>query len=120
MRTWIYFIKAPIRTISIKRQQQTYRFRRQMVYIKKSLAQEKTETVEMLDIYKRYTLKQASKAEMKEANQQFVDIIKGLGIGVVAVLPFAPITIPVVIKLGKYVGVDILPSSFYNEKNKAE
>ncbi|MGS0729206.1 hypothetical protein ACVBKF_23605, partial [Shewanella sp. 0m-11] len=45
---------------------------------------------------------------------QFGDLLKGLGLGVFAVLPFAPITIPIVVKLGKIVGVDVLPSSFNN------
>ena len=92
--------------------------KRQMLYIKKSLHQEKHETKEMLIIYKRYTQKNATKAEMKEANQQFVDLLKGLGLGVFALLPFSPITIPLILKLGKQVGVDILPSSFYDAKNK--
>lgn len=89
-----------------------------MLYIKKSLEQEKHETKEMLVTYKRYTQKKATKEEMKEANKQFVDIVKGLGLGMFAILPFAPITIPLILKLGKRVGVDILPSSFANIKNK--
>ncbi len=83
-----------------------------MLRVKLALAQEKRETKQMLTIYKKYTMRQASSDEMKMANEQFVDILKGLGLGVFALLPFAPITIPVVIKLGKLVGVDILPSSF--------
>jgi hypothetical protein len=39
---------------------------------------------------------------------------------VFAVLPFAPITIPVIVKLGKSVGVDILPSAFAELSNKKE
>ena len=66
----------------------------------------------MLTIYRRYTQGQTSKEELKRANEQFVDILKGLGLGVFAVLPFAPITIPLVVKLGRMVGVDVLPSSF--------
>ena len=66
----------------------------------------------MLGIYRKYTLRQASPEEMKIANQQFIDVLKGLGLGVFAILPFSPITIPVMIKLGRMVGVEILPSSF--------
>ena len=55
----------------------------------------------MLTIYRRYTQGQTSKEELKRANEQFVDILKGLGLGVFAVLPFAPITIPLVVKLGR-------------------
>jgi len=88
-----------------------------MTALKLALSQEKKETKEMLSIYKKYTKKQASPEEMTEANKQFIDILKGLGLGVFAVLPFAPITIPILMKLGKIVGVDILPSSFNRDKN---
>ncbi|WP_371187330.1 hypothetical protein [Thalassotalea maritima] len=117
MKLRVYVIKAPIRVLRIQRRRSTLRFKRQMLIVKQALAQEKQETREMLVIYRKYTRKQASKEEMKMANQQFIDLLKGLGIGVVAVLPFAPITIPLVIKLSHLVGVNILPSSF-TDKNK--
>jgi hypothetical protein len=53
---------------------------------------------------------------MRIANQQFIDILKGLGIGIFAILPFAPITIPLMIKIGRLVGVEILPSAFVDDK----
>lgn len=115
MRVWIHFFRAPVRVVRISKQRQTVKLRRQLVRVKFALAQEKDETKEMLSIYKRYTLRKATPEEMKVANKQFLDVLKGLGIGVFAILPFAPITIPVVIKLGKIVGVDILPSSFNSE-----
>ena len=85
-----------------------------MLVLKDALAQEKQETKDMLVTYKRYTCRQASKEELTEANKQFADLLKGLGLGMFAVLPFAPITIPLVVKLGQIVGVDVLPSSFNN------
>ena len=117
MRVWIYILKAPRRVVSISRRRQTARLKRQLIRVKFALAQEKDETKEMLAIYHRYTKRQATPQEMKLANEQFFDLLKGLGIGVFAVLPFAPITIPIVIKVGKWVGIDILPSSF-NDDNK--
>lgn len=116
MRIWIYFFKAPKRVLLISKKRSVVRFKRQMIMLKIALAQEKAETSEMLSIYKRYTLQRASAEEMRVANQQFVDILKGLGIGVFAVLPFAPVTIPLMIKLGRWVGVEILPSSFVQDK----
>ncbi len=74
----------------------------------------------MLSIYRRYTQGHTSKEELKRANEQFVDILKGLGLGVFAVLPFAPLTIPLVVKLGSLVGVDVLPSSFNMNKSIKE
>ncbi|OKY26791.1 MULTISPECIES: hypothetical protein [Thalassotalea] len=117
MKVWRHVFKAPRRVVSIKRRKNTSLLKRQLVMIKLALEQEKKETKEMLFTYKRYTLRQASSEEMKIANKQFIDVLKGLGIGVVAVLPFAPITIPIVIKLGKWFGVDILPSSFNEQHN---
>lgn len=116
MKVWRHVFKAPRRVVSIKRRKHTSLLKRQLVLIKHALEQEKKETKEMLATYKRYTLRQASSEEMKIANKQFVDVLKGLGIGVVAVLPFAPITIPIVLKVGKWLGVDILPSSFSEQQ----
>lgn len=94
------------------------RLKRDMLILKEALSQEKKETKEMLVTYKRYTKNQASREDLKEANKQFADLLKGLGLGVFAVLPFAPITIPLVVKLAKMVGVDVLPSSFNNMAEK--
>ena len=112
MRIWIHIFKAPIRVTRITRKRSTVKLKRQMQGVQQALAQEKAETKEMLVIYRKYTLRQASKEELHIANEQFIDLLKGLGLGVFAVLPFAPITIPLVIKLGRWVGVEILPSSF--------
>ena len=114
MRIWIQVIKAPIRVTRITHRRGKLKLQRQMLGVKLALAQEKTETKEMLITYRNYTMRQASSEDMLAANKQFVDLLKGLGSGVFAVLPFAPITIPVVIKLGRWVGVEILPSSFSN------
>ncbi|WP_010605203.1 hypothetical protein [Pseudoalteromonas maricaloris] len=108
--------KAPMRVARISKRRQQIRLRRAMIALKCALEQEKQETKEMLEIYKRYTLGRAHKAELKIANAQLVDILKGLGLGVFAVLPFAPITIPIIVKVGQLVGVDVLPSSFNLKK----
>ena len=116
MKIWVHFAKAPIRVLLISRKKNTVRLKRQMLKIKAALAQEKTETKEMLAIYRKYTQRNATEAEMAMANKQFLDLLKGLGLGVFAVLPFAPITIPVMIKIGRWVGVDIIPSAFSSKK----
>ena len=112
MRIYKVIHRAPVRVAKISKKRQQLRFRRAMVALKLALAQEKQETKEMLSIYRRYTQGEVSKEDLQKANAQFVDILKGLGLGVFAVLPFAPITIPLVVKLGQWVGVDVLPSSF--------
>ncbi|GIU30400.1 MULTISPECIES: hypothetical protein [unclassified Shewanella] len=114
MKIYVHLHKAPIRVIRIGRRRFWLRLKRDMLVLKDALSQEKQETKDMLVAYKRYTCRQASKEELIEANKQFADLLKGLGLGMFAVLPFAPITIPLVVKLGKLVGVDVLPSSFNN------
>jgi hypothetical protein len=114
--------KTKFRRLRILKRKQTLKLRRSMLALKVALSQEKVETREMLSIYNRYLQGESQPGEMKVANKQFVDIVKGLGIGVFAVLPFSPITIPLIVKLGKYVGVDILPSAFNGspDNNKAD
>ncbi len=79
--------------------------------LKHILAQEGKETKNMLEIYIKFTTGKAGKKEMKKANQQFRDLLKSAGLGVFLVLPFAPITIPLVVKLSRKIGVELLPSS---------
>lgn len=112
MRLYKVIHRAPVRVAKISKRRQQLRFKRSMVALKIALAQEKQETKEMLIIYRRYTQGEVSKEDLSKANAQFVDILKGLGLGIFAVLPFAPITIPLVVKLGHWVGVEVLPSSF--------
>ncbi|MBW8182385.1 hypothetical protein [Shewanella nanhaiensis] len=118
MKVYAHVHKAPIRVFRISKRRFWLRLKRDLLILKEALSQEKQETKEMLVTYKRYTKKQASSEELREANKQFGDLLKGLGLGMFAVLPFAPITIPLVVKLGKVVGVDVLPSSFNNMGEK--
>ena len=55
---------------------------------------------------------QASPEDIKLANKQFRDLLKSMGLGVIIVLPFSPITLPLVVKLGRKLGVEVLPDSF--------
>jgi hypothetical protein len=110
------FPKAPLRVLKLNRQRVRLRFRWSMIKLKGALAQEKQETEEMLNIYAKFTKGDASKVEIATANKQFFDILKGLGLGVFAILPFAPITILILVKLARLVGVELLPSSFNKEK----
>lgn len=88
--------------------------RKTMLVLKRGLAQEREETKAMLITYQRYTKGLASEAEMREANEQFKDVVRGLGLSVVAILPFSPITIPAIVKLGEKIGVEVIPSGFKN------
>ena len=111
---------------SIKRQNSALKskaltpIKRGLLEVKRGLAQESRETKVMLSTYKQFTKGQASKLEMQEANKQFVDVIRGLGLGVLAVLPFSPITLPFVVKLGEKIGINVLPSAFMNDTQEDE
>ena len=60
--------------------------------------------------YQRYLRGTATAEEMEQANAVLRDYLKIAGIGTLLVLPGAPITIPLAVKVGKALGVDILPS----------
>lgn len=120
MRVFIYYLfKSPLKLARVSHKRGKRRIRRDLLAVKKALAQEKEETREMLAIYRKFTHGEASKQEMAIANEQLVDLVKGLGIGVFAALPFAPITIPFIIRLGKRFGIDVLPSAFYEQEPDA-
>lgn len=106
------FGKSPIRTLKVIKRRHMITLRANLLKVKLALSQEKDETREMLRIYQRYMQGGVKPQEMKVANEQFVDLLKGLGLGVFAILPFSPITIPAIVKLGKTMGIDILPSAF--------
>ncbi|EPZ49403.1 hypothetical protein M902_0841 [Bacteriovorax sp. BAL6_X] len=96
------------------------KLRKSLVLLRDGLEKEGIETKEMFATYARYTQGRASKKEMIEANKQFVEIVKGLGVGVLILLPFAPLTIPFVVKLGERLGIDIIPSSFKSKEGEEE
>ncbi|MFC4653558.1 MULTISPECIES: hypothetical protein [Rheinheimera] len=104
--------KAPIRVLRIQRRKTLVRFRFSMIRLRTALAQETDETRRMLVIYQRSLQGKATEAELRFANHQLVDVLRATGLGVFAVLPFAPITIPILIKLGRKIGIEVLPSSF--------
>ncbi len=91
-----------------------------LLKLKHILAQEGKETKHMLEVYLRFTRGKAEIEEMKQANDQFKDLLKSAGLGVFIVLPFAPVTIPLVVKFARKIGVELLPNSIREQlpKNK--
>ena len=88
--------------------------------LKDKFAQEGHETKEMIEIYGKYLKGAASDKELTRANTQLQELIKGMGLGILIVLPLAPITLPLVVQLGKKFGVDIIPSSFRDKKRDSD
>ena len=74
----------------------------------------------MLITYLRYTQGRTSKKEMKKANKQFREFLGALGLGIFVVLPFAPITIPALVRLGRKFKIEILPTSFRRDLSKSK
>ncbi len=71
----------------------------------------------MLEIYSRMLNGSATSDETDRANDQMRDLLRVTGLGFLAVLPFAPISIPLVVKIGEKLGVQVLPSSFQKKSN---
>jgi hypothetical protein len=69
----------------------------------------------MTAAYQNYMRGTATREEMEHANGVLRDYLKIAGIGTLLVLPGAPITIPLAVKVGKALGVDILPSEVEEE-----
>lgn len=121
MKLFLYYLfRSPRKLARVSHKRGKRRIRRELLAVKAALAQERDETREMLAVYRKFTQGEASKQEMQAANDQMVDLIKGLGVGIFAVLPFAPITIPFLIHLGKRFGIDVLPSAFYDKDTVKE
>jgi len=64
----------------------------------------------MTATYHDYLRGTATREEMERANAVLRDYLKIAGVGTLLILPGAPLTIPLVAKLGKALGVDIFPS----------
>lgn len=86
-----------------------------LLKIRHVIRQESKETKEMLNIYMDYSLGKATKEDMEKANKQFKDLLRTAGIGVILVLPLAPITLPFFLKLGEKLGIEMLPSAMKEE-----
>jgi hypothetical protein len=81
--------------------------------IKNMLKTETRESKRMIEIYLRNASGKTVTDEDKNwANDQLKDIFRTFGVGALLILPFAPITLPFIVKLGQKLGISILPDSF--------
>jgi len=77
----------------------------------------------MLDIYIKYAEGSASMDELDFANEQLKQILKNLGLGVLIILPFSPITLPYIFSKAKELEIDLIPNwykSLSNEDDRLE
>ena len=67
----------------------------------------------MLDIYRKYVSgEKLDEKAIHQANQQFADLIKNVGFLGIFALPGGLLAIFFLVKLGKKLGIDILPKNF--------
>ena len=81
-------------------------------FLKEKFTEETESTRTMLKIYSDYVKGEANDADIEKANKQLNEILKDLSFGLMAVIPFAPITIPMIAKFAKKHNIDLLPEWF--------
>ena len=88
--------------------------RASLAKIKTILADETRESNEMLKIYQKYVTnnEKITKEELDQANKQFSDLLKGLGLAGVFALPGGLLAIAIIVKLGEKLGIDIIPEKY--------
>ena len=82
--------------------------------IQEILSNETKESNEMLKVYQKYILnnEDITKEEIDNANKQFSDLLKGLGLAGVFVLPGGLLAIAFLVKVGQKLGIEIIPEKY--------
>ncbi len=88
------------------------RVKKIIAFLKEKLTEETEPSRAMLKTYSDYIKGEATDEELDIANNQLNEILKDLSLGLMAVIPFAPITIPMIAKFAKKHNIDILPDWF--------
>ena len=90
-----------------------YRFVKFFVSLRKLLEEETETTKEMLNIYSKSFVGEATKEDIKKANNDLVELFKKLGVGSILVfVPFSLFLFPLVVKFARWYGVEILPADY--------
>ena len=97
----------------------TDKLKQNLLKLKDLFLEETEENKKMLDIYISYIEGNANEEDIAEANEQLKQIFKSLGLGVLVVLPFSPISIPYVLKKAKEFDIDLIPE-WYKTLSKDE
>jgi hypothetical protein len=88
----------------------TKKIQKYLLKLKDSFLEESEENKKMLDVYIKFIEGKATEDEIEYANNQLNEIFKSLGLGMLTILPFSPITIPYVMKKAQELGIDIIPN----------
>ena len=87
----------------------TNQIKQNLLKLKDSFLEETEENKKMLDIYINYIEGNASDEDIENASKQLKQIFKSLGLGILVILPFSPISIPYVLKKARELDVDLIP-----------
>ena len=87
----------------------TDKIQKYLLKLKDSFLDETEENRRMLDIYVKYIDGKASNKDIEEANYQLKQVLRSLGLGILVVLPFSPISIPYVLKKAKEFDIELIP-----------
>ena len=101
----------------------TKRFYKTLSKLQQSFLVENRENKKMLDIYIKYAEGNASEEELDNANEQLKEILKSLGLGILIVLPFSPVTLPYIFSKAKELNIDLIPNwykSLSNDNDRLE
>ena len=97
----------------------TNQIKQNLLKLKDSFLEETEENKKMLDIYINYIEGNASDEDIENANKQLKQIFNRVGLGILVILPFSPISIPYVIKKAKEHDIDLIPE-WYKALSKDE
>ena len=98
-------------------------FSRTLAKLQQSFLVENRQNKKMLDIYIKYAEGNASDEELDSANEQLKQILKNLGLGLLIILPFSPLTLPYIFSKAKELDIDLIPNwykSLSNEDDRLE
>ena len=101
----------------------TKSFSRTLKKLQQSFLTENIQNKKMLDIYIKYAEGNVSEEELENANEQLKEILKSLGLGILIVLPFSPVTLPYIFSKAKELDIDLIPNwykSLSNDNDRLE
>jgi hypothetical protein len=95
----------------------TKRFKTILSKLQESFLVENRENKKMLDVYIKFVDGSASEDELEVANSQLRQILKNLGLGILLILPFSPITLPYIFSKAKELNIDLIPNWYKSLSN---
>ena len=79
--------------------------------------EENRENKKMLDTYLKFVEGSVTERELELANSQLQQILKNLGLGILLILPFSPITLPYIFSKAKELDIDLIPNWYKSLSN---